>query len=102
MTIFKENKINYLLLGLLFDGIGMMSYVIPGAAELTDVVWAPIAGWLMTQMYKGNAGKAAGIFATIEELVPGMDIIPTFTLMWIYTYVVSGNGEKEGAVNSGK
>lgn len=103
MAIFKENKLNYLLLGLLFDGIGMISYVIPGVAETMDVIWAPIAGWLMTQMYKGNTGKVAGIFATIEELLPGVDIIPTFTLMWIYTYVVNGKqdeGEKTINVDS--
>ncbi len=89
MVQFKQNKINYLLLSILFDGIGMLSYVIPGVGEFTDAIWAPIAGWLMTRMYKGNAGKAAGIFATVEELIPGMDIIPTFTLMWIYTFVVN-------------
>ena len=98
MVQFKENKINYLLLSLLFDGIGMISYIIPGVGEAIDVIWAPIAGWLMTKMYKGNAGKAAGIFATVEELIPGMDIIPTFTLMWIYTFVVSDKGKDKKTV----
>jgi len=98
MVQVKQNKINYLLLSLLFDGIGMISYIVPGVGEFTDVIWAPIAGWLMTKMYKGNAGKAAGIFATVEELIPGMDIIPTFTLMWIYTYVVSDDGKKKKTV----
>ena len=39
-------------------------------------------------MYKGVEGKAAGIVTFIEEIVPGLDIIPTFTLTWIYTYII--------------
>lgn len=83
-----ENKYKNLALSLLFDGIGMLSYVIPGFGEITDAVWAPISAWLMTKMYKGNVGKAAGLFSLVEEAIPGMDFIPTFTLMWLYTYVI--------------
>ena len=38
-------------------------------------------------MYKGNAGKIAGAATFIEELLPVVDVIPSFTLMWLYTYV---------------
>jgi len=82
-----ENKYKKLALSLLFDGIGMISYLIPGLLEFTDALWAPMAAWLMTKMYKGNVGKAAAIVALIEEALPGFDIIPTFTIMWLYTYV---------------
>ncbi len=82
-----DNKYKKLGLSLLFDGLGMITYVIPGIGEFGDIVWAPLAGWLMTRMYKGNLGKAAGIFTLIEEALPGFDVIPTFTIMWIYTYV---------------
>ncbi|MGW9686160.1 hypothetical protein [Flagellimonas sp. 2504JD1-5] len=85
----KDPKYKHLLLGLLFDGIGMLSFAIPGIGEFSDVIWAPAAGWLMTRMYKGKVGQAAGIFTFVEELVPGMDIIPSFTLMWLYTYVLN-------------
>jgi hypothetical protein len=37
-------------------------------------------------MYKGTIGKAAGVIAFIEEIVPGLDFIPTFTLTWLYEY----------------
>ncbi|WP_297702525.1 hypothetical protein [uncultured Eudoraea sp.] len=84
----KNKKYQLLLLGLLFDGIGMISFMLPGIGEFTDLIWAPIAGWLMTRMYKGNPGKIAGLIAFIEEIVPGLDIIPSFTLMWLYTYVI--------------
>ena len=84
----KDPKYRNLLLGLLFDGIGMLSFMIPGIGEFSDVIWAPIAGWLMTRLYKGRVGQAAGLIAFTEELIPGLDIIPTFTLTWIYTYLL--------------
>jgi len=81
-----SNKNRNLILGILFDSIGMLSFVIPGIGEFSDVVWAPIAGFLMTQMYKGTVGKVGGIFAFIEEIIPFTDVIPSFTLTWIYKY----------------
>lgn len=90
MTKDKENKIRNLLLGLLFDALGMVSFIIPGIGEFSDIVWAPLAGWLMTRMYKGKIGQAAGVVTFIEELAPGLDVIPTFTIMWLYTYVLKG------------
>ncbi|MDO6517949.1 hypothetical protein [Zobellia uliginosa] len=83
----KDEKYKKLLLGLLFDGIGMLSFVIPFIGEFSDIVWAPLAGWLMTRMYKGKVGQGAGIITFLEEIIPGLDVIPTFTLMWLYTYV---------------
>jgi len=87
----KKKKYKLLVLGLFFDGIGMLSLLMPGIGEFTDLIWAPVAGWLMTRMYKGNPGKIAGLIAFIEEIVPGLDIIPSFTLMWLYTYIFKGN-----------
>ncbi len=89
MTDTKDNKIRNLFLGLLFDALGMISFIIPGIGEFADVIWAPVAGWLMTRMYKGKVGKAAAVITFVEEILPGLDIIPTFTLMWFYTYVFS-------------
>lgn len=83
-----DNKYKKLFIGLIFDALGMVSYAIPGIGEFSDIIWAPISGWLMTRMYKGRVGQGAGAITFIEELVPGLDIIPTFTLTWIYTYVI--------------
>jgi len=85
-----EDKYKNLLLGLLFDGIGMLSYLFPFLGDFSDLIWAPLAGWLMTRMYKGRIGQAAGLITFVEELIPGLDIIPTFTLTWVYTYLLSG------------
>ena len=82
----QKNK--QLILGIVFDLIGMLSFTIPLVGEFSDVVWAPLAGFLMTWMYKGKVGKIAGIFTFLEEIIPFTDIIPSFTLTWIYTYLI--------------
>lgn len=81
------NKYKKLALSILFDAMGYISFFIPGIGEFTDVVWAPIAAYLMTKLYKGKTGKIAAAIAFIEEAMPGLDVIPTFTLMWLYSYV---------------
>ena len=83
---YENTKNKKLVLGILFDAIGMASYVIPGLAEYIDVVWAPLAGFLMTKMYNGRVGKLAGFLTFLEEIIPFTDIIPSFTITWIYTY----------------
>ena len=90
-TALQKKKMNKLLLGLLFDAIGMVSFVIPGIGEFADVVWAPLAGFLMTRMYKGRVGKVAGILTFVEEIIPFTDVIPSFTITWIYTYLIKGS-----------
>lgn len=91
----KSDKASKLILSLLFDGIGMLSYIVPVFAEVTDLVWAPISGILLITMYKGTIGKLAGVFGFIEELVPFIDFIPTFTITWFYTYVIKGGKGQE-------
>jgi len=83
-----NKKYKKLLLSLLFDAVGMLSFSIIGIGEFSDIIWAPASAYLMTRMYKGNRGKIAGAITFIEEALPVVDIIPTFTLMWIYTYVI--------------
>nr|WP_314839586.1 hypothetical protein [uncultured Flavobacterium sp.] len=83
-----NNKTRNLLLGILFDAIGMLSFTIPLLGEFSDVVWAPLAGFLMTLMYKGKIGKVGGVITFLEEIIPFTDFIPTFTLTWIYTYLI--------------
>ncbi|MFA9191338.1 hypothetical protein AAGV28_08150 [Flavobacterium sp. FZUC8N2.13] len=83
-----DDKYKKLILGIVFDAIGMLSFTIPFLGEFSDVVWAPVAGFLMTRMYKGTVGKIGGIIAFVEELLPLTDIIPSFTLTWIYYYII--------------
>ncbi len=83
------NKYTQLFLGIVFDAIGMLSFIVPGVGEYTDVIWAPLSAYLIYNMYKGAEGKVAGIVSFVEEIAPGLDIIPTFTLTWIYKYIIN-------------
>ena len=83
MKFDTSNKYKILGYSLVFDALGYLSFIFPPF----DIVWAPAAGYLMTKLYKGKIGKIAGVITFIEEALPLMDVIPTFTLMWLYTYV---------------
>ena len=82
------SKNRNLVLSLLFDFVGYFSYAIPFLGEFADIVWAPISAVLLSKIYKGSVGKIAGTFEFIEEILPFTDFIPTFTLTWIYTYII--------------
>lgn len=90
----SDAKSRKLVLSIIFDLIGYASYGIPLLAELTDIVWAPIAGFLLARMYKGTVGTIGGLTVFVEELLPGIDFIPTFTLTWIYTYLIKKEENK--------
>lgn len=86
LEVMNDDRTRKLLLGLLLDGIGMISFTIPLLGEFSDVIWAPIAAFVMTRMYKGRVGKVASVLTFVEEILPFTDVIPSFTLTWIYTY----------------
>jgi len=75
-----------LIWSILFDLLGLISFTVPGIGEYEDVVWAPVAYWLMTRLYPGSIGKISGVITFIEEAFPGTDFIPTFTLTWLYEH----------------
>lgn len=88
VKVTDTSKYKLLILGVLFDLMGMLSFTIPFIGEFSDIIWAPIAALLLKTMYKGTVGKVGGILTFIEEILPGLDFIPTFTLTWIYTYFI--------------
>ncbi|MFL0168899.1 hypothetical protein [Tenacibaculum maritimum] len=81
------SKRRKLVLSLLFDVIGYVSFIIPGVGELLDIIWAPISAYLMMRMYDGKKGKIGAVLNFIEEAMPGIDVLPTFTLMWCHSYI---------------
>ena len=83
----KNSKYTLLRKGILLDALGMVTLAIPFVGPFLDILWAPYAAKKMNEMYSGTQGKVASVLVFIEELLPGMDFIPTFTLMWLYTFV---------------
>ena len=81
------NKYKILTLSLLFDALGYVSLVFPPF----DFIWAPLSAYLMTKLYKGKEGKIAAIISFVEEALPFLDVVPTFSLMWLYTYVLKSS-----------
>ncbi len=90
MNLENASKHKKLALSILFDAFGYLSFIVP----FLDIGWAPLSAYLMTRLYKGRSGKIAGAIAFIEEAMPGLDIIPTFTLMWIYTYLIKSKSKE--------
>ncbi|MFA7444643.1 MAG: hypothetical protein WCY89_01750 [Flavobacteriaceae bacterium] len=85
----EKPSVKKLLISILLDVVGMATYIFPFIGEGFDLIWAPVAGLLLNRMYKGTVGKVGGIVVFLEELLPATDIIPTFTLTWLYTYFVA-------------
>lgn len=76
-------KYQKLIVSLLCDALGYASFIFPPF----DFIWAPLSAYFMTKLYKGKEGRVAAVVTFIEEALPFFDVIPTFTLMWLYTYV---------------
>ncbi len=82
------HKTKLLLIGLGMDLVGYASYAVLGVGEWFDVVWAPLAAYVFYRLYPGTEGKVGSLITFAEEALPMTDIIPTFTLMWFYTFVI--------------
>ena len=81
-----NNALPSLALCILFDVIGCMSFSIPLIGEFSDVIWAPLSGFLFYRMFGGKMGLFGGVFSFLEEIMPFTDIIPTFTISWFMRY----------------
>jgi len=64
------------------DLIGCASYAIPFLGEFSDIFWAPISAVIFFISFGGWKGAIGGIGNLIEEILPGTDFIPSFTIMW--------------------
>jgi len=74
-----------LLFCVAMDLIGIMTYAIPVFGEFADTLWAPVSGFIFYRTFGGRKGMIGGAFAFLEEILPGMDFIPTFTIMYFIT-----------------
>ena len=75
-----------LIVCIIMDLLGYATYAIPGFGEIGDIIWAPISAVVFYRMFGGWKGAFGGVFNFVEEILPGMDFIPSFTLMWLWMY----------------
>lgn len=72
-----------LVVCILLDLIGYATYALPGIGEFADIIWAPVSALIFFKLFGGWKGAVGGVFNFIEELMPGLDFIPSFTIMWL-------------------
>lgn len=92
------DKYKLLRKGILLDLIGIATIFIPFWGTIIDLIWAPYAAFQINKMYGGTQGKIAAVVVFLEEILPGLDIIPTFTLMWLYTFIWKKNAPDDPEV----
>ena len=62
----------------------MVSYLLPVIGETEDVLWAPLSAIIFYFLFgKKKFGLLGGVFSFLEEISPGFDFIPTFTIAWL-------------------
>jgi hypothetical protein len=93
----RNGKTPSLLACILMDVLGYATYSLPLIGELADLAWAPISALIFFRMFGGWKGAFGGLFSFAEELLPGMDFIPTFTIAWVWKYFTSGNAVEKQA-----
>jgi len=76
-----------LLFCIIMDLLGCVSYAIPGLGEFSDIIWAPVSGLIFFIHFGGWKGALGGLFNFAEEIAPGTDFIPTFTIAWVWRYL---------------
>ena len=72
---------------LLMDLLGFAFLSIPFLGPFVEMLFAPISAIVYWRMFGFRKGFFGGIFNFVEELIPGVDLIPTFTITWVMQYM---------------
>jgi hypothetical protein len=80
----KQKAAPSLIFCLVMDLLGYATYAIPGFGEFGDIIWAPISALIFYRTFGGWKGAFGGLFNFVEEILPGTDFIPSFTIMWFF------------------
>lgn len=76
---------------IILDVIGCVSYIFPPFGP----VWAFLSGIIFYFMFGKKFGVMGGVFSFIEELIPGIDFIPTFSIAYFIRKSEFEKGEKQ-------
>ena len=82
----KQNKPVSLVFCIVMDILGYATYSLPLIGEFADVIWAPISAFIFFRTFGGLKGAFGGMFNFVEEILPGLDFIPTFTITWLWQF----------------
>lgn len=81
--MYRNDRSPSLVFCLFMDAIGYFSYAIPFLGEFADIIWAPVSALIFTISFGGWRGILGGMFNFVEEILPGTDFIPSFTIAWM-------------------
>jgi hypothetical protein len=81
----KYNKLVKLIISVITDSIGVLSYFVPVFGEFFDILWAFISALIVYNLYGNRVFTVLNFF---EEIFPFTDIIPTATINWFYNYYI--------------
>jgi hypothetical protein len=77
------------------DAIGYFTYAVPLIGEIGDILWAPVSALVFTISFGGWRGVLGGLFNFVEEILPGTDFIPSFTIAWVIQNIKNGRARGE-------
>ena len=79
---------------LLFQLFANALHAVPLAGEGADLAWAPVSALLVNYLY-GNSILTGLAFA--EEVLPGLDVVPTATIGWLLENTELGRSVNEAS-----
>ncbi|MEP7258673.1 MAG: hypothetical protein ABI687_09795, partial [Flavitalea sp.] len=80
----NQKKPASLIFCVLMDLTGYATYALPFVGEFGDIIWAPISAFIFYKTFGGWKGAFGGLFNFVEEILPGLDFIPSFTIAWVF------------------
>ncbi|CAK0733778.1 hypothetical protein CVIRNUC_000331 [Coccomyxa viridis] len=86
------NRWNKLLISIAIDLVGLSDFIVPGAAQIADIGWAPLSALIVQHLYHN---KYLTTINFIEEVLPFTDVIPTATIGWFMEYTRGGKHIKK-------
>lgn len=75
------------------DLVGYASFAIPAFGEFSDVIWAPLSAFIFYQMFGGKTGMVGAAVSFTEEILPFTDWIPTFSIGWLWSFILKKRRE---------
>lgn len=94
-------KVKKLVLCLLLDAVGLVSFTIPLVGEFSDIIWAPIAAIISYKMFGEKRGKFTALTTFTEEILPFTDVIPSFTIFCIlFDWMGIGSSKKSSLLHN--